>query len=252
MPVVIEADTGDAPVRAIFSTREGGVSTGGHASLNLGCASGDRPDAVRANREALARAAGFDPVRAVVLAQVHGAAVVTVGPDGGAGTFTGSLEGVAECDAAVTRSPGVALLAMGADCPVISMWSDDGAVVAAVHAGWRGIVEGVIAAGVEATGARPATLHAAVGPHVGPCCYPVDEGLRKVMARAHGADVVSGDAVDLGLTCRRALEQEGLAPERIHVQDACTACAQARFFSYRRDGAATGRQAAVVWIEDGT
>lgn len=249
--MVIEVDTGDAPVRALFSTREGGVSTGGHASLNIGATTGDHPDAVRANRGALARAAGFDPLRAVVLTQVHGADVLAAGAGGGAGTFAGSLEGVAECDAAVTRAPGVALLAMGADCPVIAVWSDDGAVVAAAHAGWRGIVAGVVAAGVEATGVAAATLHAAVGPHVGPCCYPVDQGLRTVMAGAYGADVVSGDAVDLGLACRRALEQAGVAPERIHVEDACTACDRERFFSYRRDGAATGRQAAVVWIEEG-
>ena len=250
--MVIEVDTGDAPVRALFSTREGGVSTGGHASLNLGATSGDHPDAVRANRDALARATGFDPLRAVALAQVHGAEVFAAEAGGGAGTFTGSIEGVAECDAAVTRAPGVALLAMGADCPVIALWSDDGSVVAAVHAGWRGITGGVIAAGVGAMGVGADAVHASVGPHVGPCCYPVDAELRQAMAHAYGADVVVGDAVDLGLACRRALEHAGLAPEGIHVEDACTACDEARFFSYRRDGAATGRQAAVVWIEEGT
>ena len=243
-------DTGAGPVRAIFTTRQGGTSEGGYSSLNLGATTGDVPDAVRANRAALAQCAGFDPGRAVVLTQVHGADVLAVGTDGGAAAFTGSLDGVAECDAAVTRAPGVALLAMGADCPVIVLWGEDWDVVCAVHAGWRGIVAGVIAAGVGAAGVRPASLHAAVGPHVGPCCYPVDDGMRALMADAHGAEVVRGDAVDLGLACRRALEQAGLAPERIHVEDACTSCHASRFFSYRRDGAATGRQAAVVWIEE--
>ncbi|MFM9019583.1 MAG: polyphenol oxidase family protein, partial [Actinomycetota bacterium] len=166
------------------------------------------------------------------------------------GAFAGSLEGIADCDAVVPRAPGVALLAMGADCPVIALWDDRGDVVAAVHAGWRGISAGVIPAAVRATGADPAALAAAVGPHVGPCCYPVDADLRHEMASRHGADVVVGDALDLGLACRRALEDSGLRSGSIQVRPECTACEAQAFFSYRRDGAATGRQAAVVWIEE--
>lgn len=247
---MIDVDTGDAPVRVAFTTRGGGASTGAFASLNVGVTSGDDPDAVRANRQALARGLGFDPERAVSLAQVHGAEVITVGGDGGDGRFTGSLEGTAECDGVVTRSPGVALLAMGADCPVIAIWHDDGAVVAAVHAGWRGIVAGVIGEAVRAMGVHPSELSAAVGPHVRPCCYPVDDALRAALAAAHGPSVLAGDAVDLGAACRSALEQAGVAPSRIRVEAACTSCESDRFFSYRRDGAATGRQAAVAWIEE--
>lgn len=241
-------ETGPGPVEAAFSTRIGGTSTGAFASLNLGATSGDHPDAVRANREALAGALGFDVARAACLAQVHGADVVALGAAGGEGSYCGSLEGVGEFDAAITREPGVALLAMGADCPVIALWSGAGDVVAAVHAGWRGIMAGVIPSAVGAMGCAPGALRAVVGPHVGPCCYPVDDVLRDAMATAHGADVVRGQAVDLGLACRRALEAAGIPAGGIAAVGACTSCDAERFFSYRRDGAATGRQAAVIWI----
>lgn len=245
---MIAVDTGPGPVEAAFSTRLGGTSTGAFASLNVGATTGDHPDAVRANREALAGALGFDAARAACLTQVHGADVVALGAGGGEGTYCGSLEGVGEFDAAITREPGVALLAMGADCPVIVLWNGAGDVVAAVHAGWRGIMAGVIPSAIAAMECDPGALQAAVGPHVGPCCYPVDDSLRDAMARAHGADVVRGDAVDLGIACRRALEAAGVPAARIATVDACTSCDAERFFSYRRDGAATGRQAAVIWI----
>ncbi|MBM3633939.1 MAG: laccase domain-containing protein [Actinobacteria bacterium] len=251
-PPVIEAgtDATGAPVRMAFSTREGGHSAGAFASLNLGATTGDDPGAVRANRQSLARSLGVDAARAASMTQVHGARVVEIGAHGGEERFAGTLDGVAECDALVTRVPGVALVAMGADCPVIGLWDERGQVVAAVHAGWRGIVAGVIPAAVAAMGADPTTVTAAVGPHVGPCCYPVDDDLRSTMAARHGPDVAVGDAVDLGLACRRALEGAGVPRGRIKVDASCTACDAQRFFSYRRDGGATGRQGAVVWIED--
>lgn len=247
---MLAVNTGAAPVRVVFTTRRGGSSEGGYASLNLGATTGDAPEAVRANRAALADALGVDATRIASMSQVHGAQVVAVGPEGGDGRFVGSLHGVAECDGVLARSPGVPVVAMGADCPVIALWDDDGSVVAAVHAGWRGIVGGVIGEAVRATGIAPERLGAAVGPHVGPCCYPVDAHLRDTLAAAHGADVVRGDAVDLGLACRRALEAEGLSAGRISADGACTSCDAERFFSYRRDGAETGRQAVVAWIEE--
>ncbi len=245
---MIEVDTGAAPVRAIFTTRRGGVSVGPYGSLNLGATVGDDAGAVRRNREAVARAVGCDHGRVAALTQVHGASVVTAGATGGGGTFTGSLDGLAEADALVTREPGVALCAMGADCPVVLMWHEEGAVVAAAHAGWRGIVAGVIGEAISAMGVPASGVSAAVGPHVGACCYPVDHALRGSMAEAFGDDVVRGDAVDLGLACRRALERAGVAGTRIAVESACTSCDAARFFSYRRDGAATGRQAGMICI----
>lgn len=243
-------EVGEGRVRAVFAGRSGGSSVGAYASLNLGIGTGDDDVRVRVNREAVAAGAGFDPTRAVVLTQVHGADVVHVGPAGGGGSFTSTLRGLADADASCTREPGVALLALGADCPVILAWSPGGAV-SATHAGWRGLVSGVVQQAVGAMGSDPRDIRAVIGPCVGPCCYPVDAAMRETMAALFGDDVVRGDAVDLRLGVRRALTACGLDDARISDSGGCTCCDAARWFSYRRDGAATGRHAGIIWIEEG-
>lgn len=250
-PELIGVDTACERVHAVFTTRRGGEGEGPFSSLGLGAANGDDPTAVRGNRRAVARAAGFDASRAVALAQVHGAEVVRVGDAGGDGRFVGSLEGLAEADASITTSPGVALAALGADCPVVLLWSTDGVAVGAAHAGWRGLMAGVLEAAVAGLGVPPGSVRAVVGPRVGPCCYPVDATLRHAMADRFGPHVVNGDAVDLGLACTAALRGAGVGAHAISVMGDCTSCDSSRFFSYRRDGAATGRQAGIVWIGEG-
>lgn len=245
-PVLLRVPTGAPGVRAAFTTRRGGVSAVPFASLNLGSTSGDDPDAVRANRAQVAELMRFDAARAVTMRQVHGARVARAMARDGAGAFTGSLDGAFDADACVTTDPGVALLAMGADCPVILAWRRDGSAACAIHAGWRGLVAGVVPAALQALGVGAHGVRAAIGPHVGPCCYPVDDALRAQMARLFGSDVVVGDAVDLGLCAERALCAEGLAPTDVARAGSCTCCATEDFFSYRRDGAATGRQAAII------
>ncbi len=241
-------DPGSAPVRAAFTTRHPGRSVGAFASGNLGSACGDDPDAVRANRVALSSRLGFDPDRAVTLDQVHGSAVVTIGRVGGDGAFTGAMTGFGDADAAVTGAPGVALLAMGADCPVVLAWDAGGLAVAAVHAGWRGLIGGVLEAAVVAMGSPVTSMRAVIGPHVRPCCYPVGQEVRAGIATRFGPDVVRGASVDLGACCEGALLAAGLSPGAIARVPGCTACDQDRFFSYRRDGGETGRQAGVVWL----
>ena len=247
-PVMIPVPGLPPGVRAVFSTRVGGVSEGLCASLNLGITSGDAADAVRANRAALATACGFDAARAVTMTQVHGADAIEVGPDGGAGNFTGTLAGIAEADCVMTTAPAVALLAQGADCVPVLLWRPDTAGVAAAHAGWRGLVAGVLGNAVRALGA--AQIGAAIGPCVGPCCYPVDSALRDRMAAQFGHDVVEGDAVDLRRASRRALVAAGVEEDLIVDIPGCTSCDDTRFFSYRRDGEGTGRQAGVIWLAD--
>lgn len=251
-PEVIEVDTGTSGVRAVFTTRRGGVSEGPFATLNLSAATGDAPDAVRANRRMVAAALGFDAGRAVVLDQVHGAEVVVVGAEGGDGTFTGSLAGRAPADACVSEAPGVALCALGADCPGVLLWGSDGSCVGAVHAGWRGLVAGVVEAAVAVMGREPHDLCAVIGPGVGPCCYPVDPAMRATMADRFGNSVVSGDAVDLAAAAHVALAGCGLSAHRIGVVEACTSCESGRFHSYRRDGGTSGRHAGIIWRVEAT
>jgi len=242
---VIEVTGAPPGVTAVFTTRVGGVSTAACAGLNLGITSGDDLASVRANRLALAAACGFDPALAATLTQVHGAEVVEMGAAGGGGHYAGDLAGVGEADALITRAPGVALLAQGADCVPVLMWRADGSAVSCAHAGWRGLVAGVLEQAAGAVG--PRVCGAAIGPCIGPCCYPVDAPLRDVMATRFGDDVVIGDAVDLRLVARRAMVGAGVDDGAIVDVQACTCCDAQRFYSYRRDGAHTGRQAGVIW-----
>lgn len=243
-PLLVEVDTG-APARAAFTTRAGGVSEGPLASLNLGADRGDRDDAVRENRRRLAVALGLDPGRVSMSRQVHGALVRRVDGDDDRDLFTGGLRGWPEGDALVTRQPGRALAVLGADCLPVLLWRRDVPAAGAAHAGWRGLVAGVLEAAVEALG-DPARTGAAIGPGIGPCCYPVSADVRARFAARFGDEALAPPAVDLGAAARRALAGAGVPVSAIATVGACTSCEPGRFFSHRRDGEATGRQAGVV------
>ncbi len=232
-------------VTACFTTRSGGVSTGPWAGLNLGAATGDDPAAVRQNRRRLCAAAGVDPERTTLGHQVHGALVRGIDAPTRPGRFTGALSGWPEGDGLMTDRPGIALVVLGADCLPVLMWRQDEPRVAAAHAGWRGLVDGVLANAVTSLG-KPARTCAAIGPGVGPCCYPVDAALRARFAGRFGADVVHGDGVDLAAAARVALGEAGA--DQVTSVGECTSCHPDRFYSYRRDGARTGRQAGLIAI----
>ncbi len=135
---------------------------------------------------------------------------------------------------------------LGADCLPVLLWRRDRPEVAAAHAGWRGLVAGVLEEAVAALGA-PERVAAAVGPGIGPCCYPVSAEVRERFAARFGAGVVAAPAVDLAAAARVALVGAGVPDAAIQTVEACTSCDAERFFSYRRDGAASGRQAGLVW-----
>lgn len=242
---LIEIDTGAAG-RAVFTTRRGGVSQGRFAELNLGSDIGDADDAVRRNRSLLCDALALDPERVSLGRQVHGAEVRTLDAPSRPGRFTGALRGWPQGDGLATRRPGLGLVVLGADCLPVLLWRRDEPAVAAAHAGWRGLVGGVLAAAVSALGS-PERLGAAVGPGVAPCCYPVSREVRDAFATAFGRAVVRPPAVDLAAAARAALVAAGLEPSAIQVVEACTSCEAGRFYSYRRDGRSCGRQAGVVW-----
>ena len=179
--------------------------------------------------------------------QVHGAVVVAAEaclPPGPA----------PEADAVVACAPGLSVGVVTADCVPVLLVAAGGAAVAAVHAGWRGLARGVIGAGVaavaRAAGAEPREVVAAIGPHIGPCCYEVDAPVLDALALALGREATSswravreGHAMlDLGRAVRLALARAGV-PEAAIGDDAarCTACDRERFHSYRRDGPRAGR-----------
>ncbi|MGH0031544.1 MAG: polyphenol oxidase family protein [Myxococcota bacterium] len=161
-----------------------------------------------------------------------------------------------EADAVVSAEPAVAVGVVTADCVPVLLAARSGRVVAAVHAGWRGLAAGVVAQGVDAVRRNLAIgdgvsepLLAAVGPHIGACCYEVDAPVLDALAARFGPlgdaqrPVRPGHALlDLGALVARDLVSAGLAAEHVaHLPDACTRCDAQRFHSYRRDGARAGR-----------
>jgi hypothetical protein len=177
--------------------------------------------------------------------QVHGTRVITAAEC--------SRAGAPEADGVVSDEPGVPIAVVTADCVPILIATTCGTTVAAVHAGWRGLAAGVVAAGVAkarevAGGSRP--LLAVIGPCIGPCCYEVDAPVMEALrARFSGAvdecarPTRPGHAVvDLGHLTRFALVRAGLDPGAVaRIHDACTRCDAERFHSYRRDRSAAGR-----------
>jgi purine-nucleoside/S-methyl-5'-thioadenosine phosphorylase / adenosine deaminase len=162
-----------------------------------------------------------------------------------------------EADVVIARAGEPPVGVVTADCVPVLAACEDGRTVAAIHAGWRGLAAGVIAAGIDALRrAQPsAELRAAIGPHIGACCYEIDapvvDALRHFGAELDAAIAPSRPGhhlLDLGALACVALIRAGVSPDRIGaLERACTSCDEERFHSYRRDGAHAGRL--VHWIE---
>ncbi|UGS36313.1 polyphenol oxidase family protein [Capillimicrobium parvum] len=216
--------------RALFTTRRGGVSEGPFASLHLGRTApgdsgGDTAEHVAANRARLAQAAGERTLR--IARQVHGADVAT------------DDDPRLEADAQVTTRMDVAATVLVADCLPVALATPH--AVAMVHAGWRGLAGGVLRNGLRALGDGPVT--AAIGPAIGVCCFEVGDEVRAAFP-AHPAARRRRN-LDLKLIARRELQAAGV--QAIEDCDLCTFCEPRLFFSHRRDGERTGRQAGVAW-----
>jgi len=224
----LEADLDGA--RAAFSTRLGGVSETPFDSLNLGILTDDSSKAVTENRHRLAKALGFDPASVVYALQVHGTRLLRH-PNG---------EALPDADGHLVADPGIAPMVLAADCLPIALYGPGG--LAMVHAGWRGLAGGIVAAAAEAVGANAA----AIGPGIGPCCYEVGPEVLEAFADL-GEGIAEGRMLDLPEVARRRLAQAGV--ERVESAGLCTSCERELFFSHRRDHGRTGRQAGIAWIE---
>ena len=225
--------------RVLFSTRRGGVSTGPFASLNLGRLTDDDGANVDANRERLAAAVGLARERFMYGRQVHGRTVrrATEPP--------GEARPAAEEDGQATALADAAALVFVADCLPVTLVGDG--AVAALHGGWRGLAAGIVAEGVAAVrelGAR-GPLTAALGPGARGCCYEVGEEVHAAFTAVPGARA-GGRRLDIPAIARHQLVAAGV--ETIHDSGLCTICGgDELFFSHRRDGGKTGRQAGVAW-----
>lgn len=221
----------DPPGCAVaFTTRIGGVSGGPFMSLNLGLMTDDEPARVEENRRRACAEIGADADALAMNRQEHAATVrrARAGRRGDPG------------DGLWTDEPRVPMLKVTADCVPVAVARADPPALALLHAGWRGLLEGVIAAGVEAIGGR---VRAAVGPAIGPCCYEVDQDVAEPFKRRFGAHVVLGRTVDLWWATEQALREAGVST--VERFDVCTSCHPDLFFSHRRDGGVTGRQGVI-------
>lgn len=228
-------------VQAFITTRAGGVSTGPYASLNLGTSVGDAPAAVTENRARVRAVLPGDPVW---LKQMHGTAIVDAG-----------LQPVLPpADASYATGRNVVCTIQIADCLPVLFTDRAGTLVAAAHAGWRGLAGGVLRSALSvfaAHGVSTKDVIAYIGPGIGPGAFEVGQDVYEAFAApdpgAAAAFVARGNGkwlADLHALARRALGRLGVAG--IYGETLCTASDPLRFFSYRRDKV-TGRMAAMIW-----
>jgi YfiH family protein len=280
-----------------FSTRAGGSSRPPAAGLNLGFTAGEARARVERNREDFLDSLGAEAFDLAEVHQIHSTLVYRVRRREnkelqylpcGYPLPSESGECAPEGDALITNEPGILLSVRSADCVPILLVDSERRAVAAIHAGWKGILGGI----AEKTAgemqrqfdSRPGAVRAAIGPSIRGCCYEVSEDLAGAFCGAfaegerfvrkpalnqrgrepyappflslappgHGPDGAPRPHLDLVAAARAQLCRAGLSPSRIHVADFCTACRTDLFFSHRKEGSHTGRMMAVIGIRPQT
>lgn len=226
-------------VKALQTTRLDGYSSGPYKSLNLGEHVGDDPLLVAANRQ---RLSAFLPSEPVWMHQVHGTNVIDAAQ-------AGCLQ---EADGAFANAPDTVCCVMTADCLPVLLCDRAGTVVAAAHAGWRGLLHGVVEATVASMRVPASELLAWLGPAIGPQAFEVGSEVRESFMNVHGnaehafAPQPNGKwLADIYLLARQRLQGAGVT--QIYGGEFCTYSDAARFFSYRRDRV-TGRMASLIWL----
>lgn len=238
-----------------FTTRHEGVSRAPYNSLNLGANTFDPPHNVQGNRSILARTFGSRLEKFVMVTQCHGTDILVIDEPNADFTHFHKIA----CDGIITNQPQVMIAVGVADCLPVLLLDPVKRVVAALHAGWKGTAGNIAAKGVESLvtlfGSNKNDIFAALGPAIGPCCYEVDEPVRQAFS-AGGIDwadcaAVAGSGkwrLDLAGANRQQLLVAGLPDRNIETTGQCVCCQHDWFFSYRRDGGETGRQAGFIML----
>lgn len=226
-------------VRAAVTLRNGGVSSNGYASLNPALHVGDDPQAVAANRRIIRDSLNL-PAEPVWLNQVHGTQVVRAE----------HVTELTDADASVSHEPGVVCAVLTADCLPVLFCGDEGTVIAAAHAGWRGLHAGVLQQTVATM--RCHRISAWLGPAIGPNCFEVGDEVYQAFIELHPNRATAFTAqseqkwlADLYQLARLQLAELGI--DQVYGGELCTVSDAERFYSYRRDGAKTGRMASLIW-----
>jgi len=211
---VIRWDRG--PYAVAFTTRVGGVSGGVFESLNLGALTDDDPLNVVENRRLACEAVGADAATATMAWQHHSAEVRLAEPRG---VVTPGTQ-FDRCDGLWSDEPGQAMMLVTADCLPIALARANGSkpALSVIHAGWRGLLAGIVAEGAKTLGGG--RLTAAIGPGIGPCCYEVGQEGRGPFRAAFGDDVVTDGRLDLWSAAEQALRAAGC--DEVERTDLCT------------------------------
>lgn len=228
-------------VKAATTLRSGGVSIGGYASLNPASHVDDNPVHVETNRQRIGDMLDL-PAEPVWLQQVHGVQVVKAD----------QVHNLPEADASFTDQSHVVCAVLTADCLPVLFCGDEGQVIAAAHAGWRGLQAGIVERTLAAMRCRNISVW--LGPAIGPDNFEVGEDVRDAFVSTDrnaaqafkpcGAGKWLADIYQLA-----RLQLAGLGVEQVYGGGFCTVADAQRFYSYRRDGAATGRMASLIWRE---
>lgn len=231
-------------IKALSTQRRGGVSDAPYDSFNLGAHVGDVPSAVTANRLLLIQE-GKLPQAPLFLNQIHGTDVLRLPGE----------ESQPDADAAYSNQPGQVCVVMTADCLPVLFASETGDEVAAAHAGWRGLCDGVLEATVAQFTAARSQIHAWLGPAIGAQAFQVGSEVRSAFiqqdpnaAQAFKVDPADSEKYLADLYLLATLRLNKLGINHIYGGEHCTFNEKERFFSYRRDGV-TGRMASLIWFE---
>lgn len=228
-------------VKACISTRLGGFSLTPYDSLNLGEHVGDNPAHVGQNRQHLITAANL-PAVPLWLQQTHSTIVID----------SQQWQPGFEADAIISQTPNQVCAVLTADCLPVLLCDKNGRQVAAIHAGWRGLCDGIIEKTVAQLSVVPEDVLAWLGPAIGPAQFEVGEEVRDAFI-AYSADAAAAFQTnkpghylaDIYQLARQRLSHSGV--QQIYGGDFCTVSQPAHFFSYRRDGT-TGRMASLIWL----
>jgi len=253
LPYLYLPGFGEGKVRAVFTTRRGGVSKGPYSSLNLGYHTGDDPDAVTANRRLVTDALNIEEDRLITLNQIHSDRLVVLEREEDLLLKKGSSG-----DGLITHLSNVAISILCADCQAIYLYDPCNRVIAVAHAGWRGAVAKIAASCLQEMskvyGSRPVDCYAALSPAAGPCCYEVGEDVYQAIQEAFPEAFRNlleekGNGkwfFNISQSNCLVLQDAGVLRENISISSFCTICRQDLFFSYRGSQGETGRMAAIL------
>ncbi len=238
-----------------FTTRHEGVSRPPYNSLNLGTTTLDQPHNIEGNRNLLTRAFGLQQNSLLTVRQTHGSDILLIDEHNDDLSHFATIE----ADAIITDQPGIMIAVTVADCAPILLMDPEKKVIAAVHAGWKGSAMALAGKTVEwmhaIFGSDPAAIKAAIGPCIKSCCYEVDLPVRQAFSQSgiewDKVAVENGNGrwrLDMAEANRAILLKTGVREESIQFSDLCVSCHRELFFSYRRDGVDTGRQAGFIML----